>query len=257
LSTIQAETVLSVRHWTDTLFSFRTTRDPGFRFLNGQFTMVGLEVDGRPLLRAYSMASANYETELEFFSIKVANGPLTSRLQHLEPGHSVLVGRKPTGTLIQDNLTPGKRLYLFATGTGLAPFLSIVKDPDIYDRFERVILVHGCRTVDELAYSEMLTKELPQDEFVGEMVAKQLSYYPSVTRESFRNTGRITELLSTGRLARDLDVPPLNPADDRVMLCGGPAMLSELVSVLEEGGFAEGNHSTPGQFVIEKAFVEK
>jgi ferredoxin--NADP+ reductase len=257
LSTIQAETVLSVRHWTDTLFSFRTTRDPGFRFLNGQFTMVGLEVDGRPLLRAYSMASANYETELEFFSIKVANGPLTSRLQHLEPGHSVLVGRKPTGTLIQDNLTPGKRLYLFATGTGLAPFLSIVKDPDIYDRFERVILVHGCRTVDELAYSEMLTQELPQDEFVGEMVAKQLSYYPSVTRESFRNTGRITELLSTGRLSRDLDVPPLNPADDRVMLCGGPAMLAELVSVLEEGGFTEGNHSTPGQFVIEKAFVEK
>src|ERR1700710_2058234 len=173
MSAFHREKVLSVRHWTDTLFSFTATRNSGFRFLNGQFTMVGLEVNGRPLLRAYRMASANYETELEFFSIKVANGPLTSRLQHLEPGSSVLIGRKPTGTLIQDNLTPGKRLYLFATGTGLAPFLSIVKDPDIYDRFERVILVHGCRTVDELAYSEMLTKDLPQDEFVGEMVAQQ------------------------------------------------------------------------------------
>ena len=257
MSAFQAETVLSVHHWTDTLFSFRTTRDPGFRFLNGQFTMVGLEVNGRPLLRAYSMASANYETELEFFSIKVQDGPLTSRLQHLEAGHSVLIGRKPTGTLIQDNLTPGKRLYLFATGTGLAPFLSIVKDPDIYDRFERVILVHGCRTVGELAYADMLTKDLPQDEFVGEMVGKQLSYYPTVTREPFRTNGRITDLLRSGRLAKDLDVPALNAAEDRVMLCGSPAMLAELISLLGEGGFAEGNHSTPGQFVVEKAFVEK
>ena len=257
MSTIQAETVLSVHHWTDTLFSFRTTRDPGFRFLNGQFTMVGLEVDGRPLLRAYSMASANYENELEFFSIKVADGPLTSRLQHLAPGHSVLVGRKPTGTLIQDNLTPGKRLYLLATGTGLAPFLSIVKDPDTYERFERVILVHGCRTVDELAYAGLLTKDLPQDEFVGEMVASQLTYYPSVTREPFRHNGRITELLRSGRMAADLGLPPLDPAQDRVMLCGGPAMLAELAALLKEGGFHEGNHSTPGQYVIEKAFVEK
>ncbi len=257
MSAFQAETVLSVHHWTDTLFSFRTTRDAGFRFLNGQFTMVGLEVNGRPLLRAYSMASANYETELEFFSIKVADGPLTSRLQHLEPGSRVLVGRKPTGTLIQDNLTPGKRLYLLATGTGLAPFLSIVKDPDTYDRFERVILVHGCRTVDELAYSELLTKDLPQDEFVGEMVSNQLSYYPSVTRQPFRHNGRITELINSGRLASDLELPPLDPADDRVMLCGGPAMLSELTKLLEGAGFAEGNHSVPGQFVVEKAFVEK
>ena len=257
MSTIQTETVLSVHHWTDTLFSFRTTRDPSFRFLNGQFTMVGLEVNGRPLLRAYSMASANYEPELEFFSIKVDNGPLTSRLKHLAPGHNVLVGRKPTGTLLQDNLVPGKRLYLLATGTGLAPFLSIIKDPEIYDRFERVVLVHGCRTVAELAYADILTNELPKDEFLGEQITQQLLYYPTVTREPFRNKGRITELLYNGQIARDLGLPPLDPAEDRVMLCGGPAMLTELTGLLEEGGFQEGNHSTPGQYVIEKAFVEK
>jgi ferredoxin/flavodoxin---NADP+ reductase len=257
LSTIQTETVLSVHHWTETLFTFRTTRDPGFRFLNGQFTMVGLEVDGRPLLRAYSMASANYETELEFFSIKVANGPLTSRLKDLTPGQSVLVGRKPTGTLVQDNLVPGKRLYLLATGTGLAPFLSIIKDPDIYDRFERIVLVHGCRTVAELAYADVLTNELPKDEFLGEQITNQLSYYPTVTREPFHHNGRITELLRSGKLAGDLDLPPLDPANDRVMLCGGPAMLAELGALLEAGGFEEGNHSVPGQYVVEKAFVEK
>jgi ferredoxin/flavodoxin---NADP+ reductase len=257
LSTIQTETVLSVHHWTDTLFTFRTTRDPGFRFLNGQFTMVGLEVDGRPLLRAYSMASANYETELEFFSIKVANGPLTSRLKDLTPGRSVLVGRKPTGTLVQDNLVPGKRLYLLATGTGLAPFLSITKDPDIYDRFEQIVLVHGCRTVAELAYADILTQQLPKDEFLGEQVTNQLLYYPTVTREPFRNNGRITELLHNGTLVADLGLPPLDPANDRVMLCGGPAMLTELAALLEASGFQEGNHSAPGQYVVEKAFVEK
>ena len=257
MSAFQAETVLSVHHWTDNLFSFRTTRDASFRFLNGQFTMVGLEVDGRPLLRAYSIASANYETELEFFSIKVPNGPLTSRLQHLQVGHKVLVGRKPVGTLVQDSLTPGKRLYLLSTGTGLAPFLSVIKDPDVYDRFERVILVHGCRTVAELAYTEMLTKDLPQDEFVGEMVSNQLSYYPTVTREPFRTNGRITELIQSGRMAAELGVPTLDAAHDRVMLCGSPAMLEELVQLLKERDFAEGSHSSPGQFVIEKAFVEK
>ncbi len=257
MSNIQTETVLSVHHWTDTLFTFRTTRDPGFRFLNGQFTMVGLEVDGRPLLRAYSMASANYETELEFFSIKVPNCPLTSRLKDLTVGQGVLIGRKPTGTLVQDNLTPGKRLYLLATGTGLAPFLSIVKDPDIYDRFEKIVLVHGCRTVAELAYADILTKELPKDEFIGEQVTNQLLYYPTVTREPFRHSGRITELLNNGTLGGDLGLPPLDPAHDRVMLCGSPAMLTELCVMLEAGGFQEGNHSTPGQYVVEKAFVEK
>ena len=201
MSNLQTETVLDVKHWTDTLFSFRTTRDPGFRFLNGQFTMIGLPVNGKPLLRAYSMASANYEEQLEFFSIKVADGPLTSRLQHLEPGQEVLVGRKPTGTLVQDNLLPGQTLYLLATGTGLAPFLSIVKDFDAYDRYERIVLVHGCRTVAELAYMEYLTDGLANDENLGELAREKLRYYPTVTREPFRNRGRITGHMEDGPIA--------------------------------------------------------
>ena len=257
MSNILTETVLDVRHWTDTLFSFRTTRDPAFRFLSGQFTMIGLEVDGRPLLRAYSMASCNYEPELEFFSIKVADGPLTSRLQHLAPGQSVLVGRKPTGTLVQDSLLPGKVLYLLATGTGLAPFLSIVKDPDIYDRFDHVVLVHGCRTVAELAYAEMLTETLPRDEFVGDAVRAKLRYYPTVTREPFRHQGRVTLRMRDGTIPAAFGLPPLDPATDRVMMCGGPAMLAEMVDLLKERGFHEGSNSTAGEYVVEKAFVEK
>ena len=257
MSNFYVETVTSVRHWTDTLFSFTATRDAGFRFLNGQFTMIGLEVDDRPLLRAYSMVSSSYDTHLEFFSIKVPNGPLTSRLQHLKVGDQVLVGRKPTGTLIQDNLRPGKNLYLLGTGTGLAPFLSIVKDPDTYDRFERVIVVHGCRTVAELAYGELLTETLPNDEFLGEQVRAQLTYYPTVTREPFRNTGRITGLLQSGKLPADIGLPPPNPTDDRFMLCGSPDMLADMLIWLKAGGYAEGNHSEPGDYVVEKAFVEK
>src|SRR5690242_9824129 len=200
MSAFYREKVLSVQHWTDTLFSFRATRDSGFRFQNGQFAMIGLEVDGRPLLRAYSMASANHEEELEFFSIKVPDGPLTSRLQKIQEGDTILVGRKATGTLITDNLIPGERLLLLSTGTGLAPFASLIKDPDVYERFEKIVLVHGCRQVSELAYVEQLVGNLAKDEFFGPVLNEKLVYYPTVTREPFRNRGRITDLITTDRL---------------------------------------------------------
>jgi ferredoxin--NADP+ reductase len=257
LSNLNKETVLSVKHWTDKLFSFTATRDPSFRFTSGQFTMVGIEVDGRPLLRAYSMASANHEDTLEFFSIKVPEGPLTSRLQHLKEGDTILVGRKPTGTLIQDNLLPGKRLYLLSTGTGLAPFVSIIKDPEVYTRFEKVILVHGCRHIAELAYGEKVVADLQSHEYFCDLVREQLIYYPTVTREPFRNRGRITALIESRKLFEDIGCPPLDIAEDRVMLCGGPAMLSELKQLLEKRGFLEGSQNEPAHFVIEKAFVER
>lgn len=257
MSAFNKEQVLSVRHWTDSLFSFTTTRDPGFRFLNGQFTMMGLEVNGRPLLRAYSMASANHEEQLEFFSIKVADGPLTSRLQKIREGDTILVGRKATGTLITDNLLAGSRLLLLSTGTGLAPFASMIKDPDVYDRFEKIVLVHGCRQVSELAYGEQLVANLARDEFFGPVLAEKLIYYPTVTREPFRNRGRITDLITTDRLFADTDLSSLDLATDRIMLCGSPSMLEDLRVILKERGFTEGNHSEPGHFVIEKAFVER
>jgi ferredoxin--NADP+ reductase len=257
MSNLFTETVLTVHHWTDRLFSFTTTRSPAFRFLSGQFTMIGLEIAGRPLLRAYSMVSASHEEHLEFLSIKVPDGPLTSKLQHLAVGDTVLVGRKPTGTLIQDNLLPGETLYMLATGTGLAPFMSIVKDPDTYDRFQNVVVVHGCRLISELAYRHYLTDALPNDELIGEMAAGKLKYYPTVTREPFTHTGRLTDLIRTGQLARDLGLPPLSRTRDRIMLCGSPEMLADMNQFLKAEGFVEGNHSEPGEFVIEKAFVEK
>jgi ferredoxin--NADP+ reductase len=257
MSGFNKEQVLAVRHWTDTLFSFTTTRDPGFRFVSGQFTMMGLEIDGCPLLRAYSMASANHEETLEFFSIKVADGPLTSKLQKIREGDIVLVGRKPTGTLIADNLLPGKRLLLLSTGTGLAPFASVIKDPDVYERYEKIILVHGCRQVAELAYGEQLVAALRQDEIFSEILAGKLEYYPTVTREPFRNRGRITDLITSDKLFGDIGLPPLDIETDRVMLCGSPAMLESLRGIFHGRGFAEGNHSEPGHFVIEKAFVER
>jgi ferredoxin/flavodoxin---NADP+ reductase len=257
MSTIAREEVTHVHHWTESLFSFKTTRDSGFRFRNGQFAMIGLEVGGRPLLRAYSMASANFEEHLEFFSIKVPDGPLTSRLQHLKVGDSILVNGKPTGTLILDNLLPGRNLYLMSTGTGLAPFLSIIKDPETYERYEKVVLVHGCRQVAELAYEKMITQELPQHEFLGEMVSQQLIYYPTVTREPFRNRGRLTDLITSGKLFDDIGLDSLSATQDRVMMCGSPSMLKDLVEIVRERGFHEGNHSKPGEYVIEKAFVEK
>ncbi len=257
MSAFNKEQVLSVRHWTESLFSFTTTRDPGFRFVSGQFTMMGMEVDGRPLLRAYSMASANHEDRLEFFSIKVPDGPLTSRLQNIREGDTVLVGRKATGTLIADNLLPGRRLLLLSTGTGLAPFASVIKDPDIYDRFEQVVLVHGCRQVAELAYGEKLVALLRADENFGELIRSQLVYYPTATREPFRNRGRITDLIDSGKLFADLGQPPLDIEQDRVMLCGSPSMLADLRTNFHGRGFTEGSGSEPGHFVIEKAFVER
>ena len=257
MSAFHQESVLSVRHWTDSLFSFTTTRNPAFRFRNGQFAMIGLEVEGRPLLRAYSLASANHEDTLEFFSIKVPDGPLTSRLQHLREGDAILVGRKTTGTLVLDNLESGRNLYLLGTGTGLAPFLSIIKDPETYERFERVMLVHGCRQVSELAYGETITRDLPQDEFLGEAVSRQLIYYPTVTRQPFRNRGRVTDLLASGKLTAELGLPDLDAAQDRAMICGSPEMLRDTKALLLERGFAEGNQGEPGQFVVEKAFAER
>ena len=257
MSAFNEERVLSVHHWTDRLFTFTTTRDPSLRFSNGHFTMIGLRVNDKPLLRAYSIASANYEEHLEFLSIKVDNGPLTSRLQHIQVGDTIIVGKKPTGTLLTDYTLPGKRLYLLGTGTGLAPFLSIIRDPETYEKFEKVILVHGVRQVDELAYHDMVTEHLPNHEFLGDLVRSQLLYYPTVTRESYRNMGRITELIETGKLEADLGLPPINAAEDRVMLCGSPHMLTDLKHLLESRGFKEGNTSTPGDFVIERAFAEK
>src|SRR4051794_7852972 len=257
MSAFYREKVLSVRHWTDTLFSFTATRDSGFRFQNGQFAMIGLEVEGRPLLRAYSMASANHEEELEFFSIKVADGPLTSKLQKIREGDTILVGRKATGTLITDNLIPGKRLLLLSTGTGLAPFASLIKDPDVYERYETIVLVHGCRQVSELAYGEELVATLRDDELFGPLLSEKLVYYPTVTREPFRNRGRITDLITTEQLFNDIHQGPLDIETDRVMMCGSPGMLEELKVMFESGGFLEGSHNTPGHFVIEKAFVER
>ena len=257
MSAFNEERVLTVHHWTDRLFSFTTTRDPSLRFSNGHFTMIGLRTEGgKPLLRAYSIASANYEEHLEFLSIKVPDGPLTSRLQHIVPGDTIVVGRKPTGTLLIDYLLPGKRLYLLGTGTGLAPWMSIVRDPATYEKFEQVVLVHGVREVKELAYYDYLTVDLPQHEFLGEMVSQQLRYYPTVTREPFKNRGRVTDLIANGKLAADLGLPALDPAQDRVMICGSPEMLRDLKRMMEERQFVEGNTSTPGDYVIERAFVE-
>jgi len=259
MSNLYTERVLSVHHWNDTLFSFKTTRNPGLRFENGQFVMIGLETEGgRPLMRAYSIASPNYEEHLEFFSIKVPDGPLTCRLQHLKEGDNLMVSRKPTGTLILSDLKPGKHLYLLSTGTGMAPFLSTIQDPETYERFEKVILVHGVRYVNELAYADFITNVLPEHEYFGDMVREKLIYYPLVTREEFRNMGRQTDLMRSGKLFEDIGLPPINPQDDRAMICGSPSMLDETSEVLNEFGLTiSPRMGDPGDYLIERAFVEK
>ena len=258
MSNFISETVTSVHRWNDTLFTFRTTRDPSLRFINGQFVMIGLEVNGKPLMRAYSIASANYEEYLEFFSIKVQDGPLTSRLQHLQPGDKLLVSKKPTGTLVLRDLKPGKRLFLFATGTGLAPFMSLIHDPEMYERFEKIILIHGVRWTNELAYHDYIEQDLKEHEYLGEEIRNKLIYYPTVTRELFRNTGRQTDLITSGKLFADLGEPPLDPATDRGMICGSPAMLKEISQMLDVYGFQISPHiGEAGDYVIERAFVEQ
>lgn len=257
MTAILQEQVLSVHHWNDTLFSFKTSRSQSFRFKNGHFTMIGLEHEGRPLMRAYSIASANHEDQLEFFSIKVADGPLTSKLQKIQVGDPILISRKPTGTLILDHLLPGRNLYLISTGTGLAPFISLIKDPEIYERFDKVVLIHGVRHVSELAYSDMISNELPHNEYFGEQVRQQLLYYPTVTREPFRNRGRVTELMQSGQLCRDLGLPGFSLEHDRFMICGSPSMLKDTCAILDQRGFAEARHGDQGHYVIERAFVER
>jgi len=262
------ETVLDVRHWTDDYFSFTTTRDDGFRFDNGQFVMIGLEglaAEGQPLqtapkpvMRAYSIASANWEEQLEFFSIKVPNGPLTSRLQHIKAGDSILIGRKPTGTLLISDLHPGRNLYLLGTGTGLAPWLSIIKDPDTYERFERVILTHGVRNAGDLAYRDYFEKELPRHEFLGDVIREKLRYYPAVSRETFHNHGRLTDLMASGEMMRTLGIEPLDATHDRAMICGSPQMLADFRTILDRRGFTASTRiGTAGEYVFERAFVEK
>ncbi len=257
MTEINRETVIDVHHWSDTLFTIKATRDRSLRFRNGEFAMMGLEVEGKPLLRAYSMASANYEDHLEFYSIKVQQGPLTSRLQHIKEGDQLLVSKKPTGTLLWDRLKPGRQLYLLSTGTGLAPFLSIIKDPEVYENFDKVILVHGCRYINELTYQRLITHELKHNEYFGESVREKLIYYPAVTREPFKNYGRITSLLKTGQMMEDIGMPKLSLEDDRFMLCGSPAMLQSLTAILDDLGFNETRRDDIGEYVIERAFVEK
>lgn len=258
MSKYSTETVLSIHHWNDSLFSFKTTRAAGLRFENGQFVMIGLQVDGRPLTRAYSIASPNYQEYLEFFSIKVPNGPLTSRLQHLKVGDEVLVSRKPTGTLVSNDLKPAKNLYLLCTGTGLAPFMSLIQDIEVYDRFEKVVLIHGARYISDLAYADFIESELPNNEFFGEEVRQKLIYYPTVTREPFHNQGRLTDLINSGKLFDDINLPTLNPIDDRVMICGSPKMLKDTENLLNSRGFIISPRiGDRGDYVIERAFVEQ
>ncbi len=257
-SKYSTEKILSVHHWNDTLFSFKTTRQDGLRFENGQFVMIGLEVDGRPLARAYSVASPNYDEHLEFLSIKVQNGPLTSRLQHIKVGDELLVSRKPTGTLVIHDLKPAKNLYLFSTGTGLAPYMSLIQDIEVYDRFEKVILVHGVRKINDLAYKDFIENDLPNNEFFGEEIRNQLIYYPTVTRESFKNEGRLTDLVKSGKLFDDIGLSKMNPIDDRAMICGSPEMLKDTQDLLDSMNFKVSPRiGEPGDYVIEHAFVEK
>nr|WP_136250006.1 ferredoxin--NADP reductase [Ningiella ruwaisensis] len=262
MSQLHTETVTFVKHWNETLFSFRTTRASHITFENGQYVTIGLEIDGRVIMRAYSIVSPNYDDELEFFSIKVQNGALTSHLQNIKEGDKILVNSRPTGTLVDGHLLPGKHLYLLSTGTGLAPFLSIIQDPDIYETYEKVILVHGVRFRSELAYQDFICKQLPKNEYFGNELAKKLIYYPSVTREVYhfndeKRVGRITTLLTSGKLFLDINMPHARPQSDRFMICGNDAMLNDVMQILNQRGFKKADESQQGHYVIEQAFIEQ
>lgn len=253
---IFAEKVLSVEHYTDRLFKFRISRPPSFRFRSGEFVMIGLPNAAKPTYRAYSIASPSWDEEIEFYSIKVPDGPLTEHLQKIQVGDTVLMRKKSTGTLVNDALLPGKRLYMFSTGTGIAPFASLIRDPETYDKFEDVILTHTCREVAELTYGKELVDGVLNDPLVGEMVEGRLKYYPTLTREAFHHTGRITDLLTSGKIFEDLGLPKISPDDDRGMICGSMDMLRDTKAVLESFGLVEGANSKPGTFVVERAFVD-
>ena len=249
------EEVTRVEHYTERLFRFRMTRPSTFRFRSGEFVMIGLMIDGKPLYRAYSIASPSWDEELEFFSIKVPDGPLTSHLQKIQPGDGILMKKKPTGTLVNDALIPGKRVYMFSTGTGIAPFASLIRDPETYEKFDQVILTHTCREVAELKYGEDLVEQTINDPLIGELAQNKLVHYTSVTREEFPRKGRITDLIQSGKLFTDLGVPPLDPAIDRGMICGSMDMLRDTKALLEQAGLNEGANNKPAEFVVERAFV--
>ena len=251
-----ALTVQTVEHYTDTLFRFRLTRPADFRFRSGEFVMIGLPNAEKPVFRAYSVASPAWDEELEFYSIKVPNGPLTEHLQKIQPGDTVLMRKKSTGTLVNDALIPGKRLWMFSTGTGIAPFASLIRDPETYDKFETVILTHGCRTVAELKYGEDLVAALRDDPLVGDLVKDRLIHYTTVTREDFARQGRITDLIESGKLFDDLGFPRMGPEDDRAMICGSMAMLKDTKALCLSHGLEEGANNKPAQFVVERAFVD-
>jgi ferredoxin--NADP+ reductase len=256
VANLSTQSVTDVHHWNDSLFSFKTTRDRSLKFENGHFLMLGIEVEGKPLMRAYSIASPNYDEELEFLSIKVADGALTSRLQNIQVGDEVFVSSKPTGTLVVDHLLEGRNLYLISTGTGLAPFISIIQDPEVYEKFDNVILTHGVRYVSELAYQQFIKHDLPGNEFFGDQVREKLIYYPSVTREDFATQGRLTDSMSSGKLFTDIGLPQADPQLDRFMICGSPSMLKDTCEILDGWGFEESRQGIKAQYVIERAFVE-
>ncbi|MEM8771326.1 MAG: ferredoxin--NADP reductase [Pseudomonadota bacterium] len=253
--TVSAEKVLDIHHWTDELFSFRLSRPASFRFRSGEFIMLGLMDGARPLLRAYSIASPSWDDGLDFYSIKVPDGPLTSRLQHIKEGDEVLLGRKPTGTLVLDALKPGKSLFLLSTGTGAAPFASILKEPETYEKFDRIILTHTCRNIKDLGFTQALIKSLKDDPLVGDQAPQCVDYFPSTTREDFTNMGRITNLIENGRLFEAIRREPFNPSHDRVMICGSTPMIADTKKILDHSGFSEGSNAAPGEYVVEKAFV--